>query len=78
MILKNDYSNKILKEELVDVKDELKKLADVVITQAVQTTRLDSLNTQFALLQRTVEDLRRGTGWIKGARQQVDGEYKGK
>jgi hypothetical protein len=74
MILRNDSSNKNLKAEVISMRDELKKLAAVIVQQAVQTEQIDNLRTQVTLLQRTVEDMRRGNGWVKG-RTGVDGEY---
>lgn len=77
MILKNDASNKSLKLELSQMKEELKKLAEVVTMQAVQTTRIDNLRENLVMLQKTVEELRRGTGWIQGKRTGIEGEYPG-
>ncbi len=74
MVLRNDWSNKNLEKKMEGMQTELKKLADVVITQAVQTTQITNLAAQFTMLQRTVEDLRRGTGYVKG-RHGIDGEY---
>ena len=56
------------------MQQELKQLANVVTTQAVQTTRIDSLSASYTLLHRTVEDLRRGNGFVRG-RSGIDGEY---
>lgn len=75
MVLRNDHNNRSLKTEVHKMQDELKKLADVVIQQAVQTTKLDNLREQFVMLQKTVEELRRGTGFIQHRRHDVDGEY---
>jgi outer membrane murein-binding lipoprotein Lpp len=75
MILRNDWSAKTLKEQLDGMQDELKKLAEVITTQAVQTTRIDNINSQVATLQRELSDLRRGNGWITRPRGGVEGEY---
>ena len=57
-----------LKGGISKLSDELKadigKLSEVMITMAVQTTRLDSQSTQIATLQREIGDLRRGEGYI--------------
>ena len=74
MVLRNDWSNKALKTELIEMQLELKKLAEVITTQAVQTTRIDNLYTQVTMLQQTIEALRRGNGFIRG-RASTDGEY---
>jgi methylphosphotriester-DNA--protein-cysteine methyltransferase len=50
--------------DLADMKDELKKLADVIIQQAVQSNRIENLATQLIMTQRTLEDLRRNRGFI--------------
>jgi septal ring factor EnvC (AmiA/AmiB activator) len=76
MVLRNDWSTKSLKEQLEGMQAELKKLAEVITQQAVQTTRIDNLNSQIATLDREVSDLRRGNGWITRGRTTVDGEYK--
>lgn len=74
MVAYNNVSNKSLKAEVVEMKEELKKLAAVIVQQAVQTERLENLQQQVTLLQRNVEDLRRGNGFVRG-RTGVDGEY---
>jgi len=74
MVLRNDWSNRNLEKKMETMQNELKKLAEVVITQAVQTTQIQNLASQFTMLQRTVEDLRRGNGFVKG-RSSLDGEY---
>ena len=75
MILRNDWSTKTLKEQLDGVQDELKKLAEVITTQAVQTTRIDNLNSQVTTMQRELSDLRRGNGFIVRGRSGIDGEH---
>ena len=65
MVLRNDWSNKALKAELVAMQRQLEKLAEVITIQAVQTTRIDNLHQQITMLQRNYEDLRRGTGIIE-------------
>lgn len=76
MILKNDSSNKTLMTEVGNMREELKKLAQVITTQAVQTKEIENLHSQITMLQRTVEDLRRGNGFVRGRRVGVDGEYE--
>lgn len=74
MVLRNDWSNKNLEKKMETMQTELKKLAEVVITQAVQTAQIQNLASQITMIQRNVEDLRRGNGFVKG-RQSIDGEY---
>ena len=74
MVIRNDSSSKNLQLQVTDMNKELKKLAEVVTIQAVQTTRIDNLTALVTMLQRNVEDLRRGNGFVKG-RTAVDGEY---
>lgn len=51
-------------------------LISVMSKQAVQGILLKTLSTQVATIQRTVEELRRGDGWIQSPRRpHVDGEY---
>ena len=76
MVLRNDWSNKALKQELIAMQKQLEKLAEVITTQAVQSTRIDNLYTNMTMLAQTVEGLRRGNGWITGrGRGSVEGEY---
>jgi Tfp pilus assembly protein PilO len=76
MIVYNNQSNKRLEIEMVDMKEEVKKLAQVIVQQAIQTTRLDSLVAQLISVERRVEDMRRGNGWVtKPTRTGIDGEY---
>lgn len=63
-----------LSAEVEDMKIELNKLALVITTQAVQTTRLDNLLSQMTSIERRVEDMRRGAGYVK-SRRELDGEY---
>jgi len=65
-----------LADQVTGMKDELKELAKVITTLAVQDTKITNLLQQFTMLQRNVEDLRRGAGFVSTpARGNVDGEY---
>jgi hypothetical protein len=76
MIVRHDETSKSLKSEVASMQGQLLKLAEVITQLAVQETRVDNLSTQFTMLQRTVEELRRGAGWVGQApRKSVDGEY---
>lgn len=75
LIVRHDESNKNLKAEMQGMQQQLIKLADVITQMAVQTVRVDNLNQQIVMLQKTVEDLRRGTGYVKAPRAAIDGEY---
>ena len=74
MVLRNDWSNRNLKSEVQGIQIELKKLSEVVTQMAVQTVRIDNLSDQFTMLQRNVEDLRRGNGFVRG-RSGIEGEH---
>ena len=76
MVIRNDVWSKALKEKIDGMQKELQKLAEVVTMQAVQTSRLDNLTSQLTSVERRVEDLRRGNGYVRG-RAAVDGEYDG-
>ena len=79
VIIRHDESNKNVKIEMHLMQEQLKKLADVVTQLAVQTVRVDNLGQHVTMLQRTVEDLRRGAGWVSTpARSNLDGEYASK
>jgi replicative DNA helicase len=72
MVIRNDIGNTNLKEEIASMKEELKKLAEVITMQAVQTTRINGLTEQVTSIEKRVEDLRRGNGFVQ---RQVDREY---
>lgn len=51
-------------------------LISVMSKQAIQGVLLKTLSADVTALIRTVEDLRRGDGWIQSPRRpHVDGEY---
>lgn len=68
MIIRNDEKQKIhtqeLRDDMSDMREELKKLAEIITVQAVQTTRIDNMTSMMASLERRVEDLRRGHGYV--------------
>jgi hypothetical protein len=74
MVLRNDFQGKGLREDMNHLREEMKKLADVITVQAVQTREIQHLQTQLDLVQQNVEDMRRGHGFIHG-RHGVDREY---
>ena len=77
MVLRNNWSTKALEKQMTGMSKELQKLAEVVTMQAVQTTRIDNLTDLVTMLQRNVEDLRRGNGFVRGRRSGIEGEYDG-
>lgn len=64
MVLRNDWSNKAMTVNISDIRQEMKKLADVVIIQAVQTTRIDNLASQLLMIQNRMDDFSHGRGFI--------------
>ena len=55
--------------DMVDVKSELKKLADVLVTMAVTSKRVDNLEED-------VRDMKRGRGFIQPRSEGgINGEY---
>ena len=64
LVLRNDWSNKSLEARMQGIQVELKKLAEVITMQAVQTNRIDNLETHLNSIERRVEDLRRGNGLV--------------
>lgn len=55
-------------DEIADMKDELKKLATVITTLAVQNERLDNQASRLNTIDSKLEALRRGDGFVAGAR----------
>jgi len=75
MVVRTNATTEALKEEIRGMNAELKELKDVVVVQAVQTNRIDNLTSMLTMLQRNMEDLRRGDGLIQGHKG-IDREYK--
>jgi hypothetical protein len=79
LVIRADASAKNLKEEVHEMKEELKKLADVITLQAVQTTRLDNLTSTMMSIEKRVEDMRRGNGYVQRrsatGKDAIDDEY---
>lgn len=72
VIIRNDANVMGLKTEMVEIKDQIKIMSDIVIKQAVQNVRLDSMSERITLQDRLIDDLRRGRGFV---RENLDGEY---
>ena len=64
MVLRNDWSNKAMKEKIDGMQTEIGKLAEVVTQLAVQDNKINNITSQYTILARTVEDLRHGDGYI--------------
>lgn len=74
LVLRNDWSNKAMKEQIVGIQLELKGLATVVTALAVQDERLDNQGKRLNDMDRKIEALRRGEGFVAGARG-IEKEY---
>lgn len=53
-----------MQREITELKEVAKSLAVIITNQAVQTVRLDTQGERLNLLDRRIEDLRRGEGII--------------
>jgi|SRR5277367_2700945 len=74
LVLRADFNSKAVKDDIMEMKEELHQLAEVIVIQAVQTSKIENLTSQVVMLQRNLEDLRRGDGFVRSHRG-VDGEY---
>jgi hypothetical protein len=74
MVLRTDFSNKTLKEQVARIQTDLEGLAVVVTTLAVQDERLNNQARRIDTLDDKLERLRRGDGFVAGARG-VEKEY---
>src|SRR5882762_6039007 len=74
VVLKAGWTAKDVNTKVDAMSLELRELKQIVIVQAVQARDIEHVKGEVLMLQRTVEDMRRGAGWI-GARRIVDGEY---
>lgn len=63
-----------MQREIEELKEVAKALATVVTTQAVQSTRLDTAAERLNMMDKKIEDLRHGDGFIAG-RKGVEREY---
>ena len=57
-------SIKTMQREIKDLKEVSKDLAKIVTTQAVQNNRLDTAAERLNMMDKKIEDLRRGEGLI--------------
>jgi hypothetical protein len=53
-----------LRLQISEMQREIKGMADIVVRQAIQSTRLESLSERFNILDQRLEDIRRGHGFI--------------
>jgi hypothetical protein len=61
---------------MIGVRDELKKLSDVLVTMAEMRGDHRVLDQRLLAVEKHVDELRRGKGWIQPTqRTTVDGEY---
>lgn len=74
LTIRNDASNKVLERQVVGIQMELKGLAVVVTTLAVQDERLNNQGQRLNEMDKKIEALRRGDGFIAGTRG-VEKEY---
>lgn len=66
-----------MKEDMKEMKEVSKELAKLLTVVAVQTSEMNNTNERVNILDKRVDDLRRGHGWITGhERRGIDGEYK--
>lgn len=56
--------------EIGELKNTVKSIGELIVKLALQNQRLDAHSTRIAGLERLVDDLRRGEGYIKAAGQQ--------
>lgn len=68
-------SIKDMKEDITDLKEITKELAKLLTTVAVHNNQMESASDRINLMDRKIEDLRKGDGFIRG-RTGIDGEYK--
>jgi hypothetical protein len=74
MVLRTDFSSKSLKEQVTSIQSELKGLAVVVTTLAVQDERMNNQAHRIDAMDEKIERLRRGDGFVAGSRG-IEKEY---
>lgn len=60
--IKGNVSN--MKDDITDIKTELKALREVLTTQATQTVRLDNQGKRLDRLEEDIRELRHGEGFV--------------
>jgi hypothetical protein len=68
MVIRTNYSNDVLKEQVLGIQIELKGLSSVVTSLAVQDERLNNQARRIDIMDEKIERLRRGDGFIAGSR----------
>lgn len=68
MVIRTDFSSKTLKEQVEAIQKELKGLATIITTLAVQDERLNNQARRIDLIDQKIEGLRRGEGFVAGSR----------
>lgn len=61
---KTDMAIEKLEEGFEKLEKNVEKIADAVIQVSVQKVQIDSLQMQYALMDKKFEDLRRGQGFV--------------
>ena len=74
MVIRNDSKSGIMSTQIEVMQQELKGLANVVTKLAVQDERMNNQGQRINLLEAKIEALRRGEGFVAGARG-VEKEY---
>ena len=74
MVVRNDAKSVSIAERVESMEDQLKGLAAIVTKLAVQDERMNNQGKRINLLESKIEALRRGEGFIAGARG-VEKEY---
>ena len=74
MVIRNDSKSGIMSTQIEAMQQELKGLANVVTKLAVQDERMNNQGQRINLLEAKIEALRRGEGFVAGARG-VEKEY---
>ena len=74
LVLKTIWSNDALAEQVKAIQVELKALSTIITTLAVQDERLNNQGDRINQMDKKIEALRRGDGFITGARG-VEKEY---
>lgn len=52
--------------EIAELKQDVKRMGDVLVQLAVQKTELNAMKEQIVMMTKWYDELRRGTGWVQG------------
>jgi hypothetical protein len=73
LTLKNNVAT--LKDEVTIMKQEVRKLGDILVSMARYEEKLQNLDRRVTVHDNKIDELQHGDGFVRNRRAAVDGEY---